>query len=215
MQGMGKGVLESNGDIIAKYIENSNVQAKNNIKAEAIMHSYVKCGNKLELGGRKGLLVGGACKVGKEITAKVIGSIMATVTDIEVGVNPALKERYRQLKEEIAGIEADIKKTEQAVSLLRKLEMAGALPPDKIELMAKSIRTKEYLSSKLSDFKDELVGIEIKLQQDSHGKVRVYNYIYPGVKVAIGSCMTYIKENLQYCTLYRDGADIRVGPIEK
>jgi len=215
MQGMGKGVLESNGDIIAKYIENSNVQAKNDIKAEAIMHSYVKCGNKLELGGRKGLLVGGACKVGKEITAKVIGSVMATVTDVEVGVNPALKERYRQIKEEMAGIEADIKKTEQAIALLRKLEAAGALPHEKIELLEKSIRTKEYLTSKLSDFKDELAGIEVKLQQDSYGKVRVYNYIYPGVKVAIGSCMTYIKENLQYCTLYRDGADIRVGPIDK
>jgi uncharacterized protein (DUF342 family) len=53
MQGMGKGVLVSGGDIIARYIENSNIEARNDIKAEAIMHSNVKCGNKLELSGRK------------------------------------------------------------------------------------------------------------------------------------------------------------------
>ena len=92
---MGKGILTSGGDVIARYIENSNVEAKNDIKSEAIMHSNVKCGNKLELSGRKGLLVGGSCKVGKEIIAKVIGSHMATVTDIEVGVDPSLRERFK------------------------------------------------------------------------------------------------------------------------
>ena len=88
MQGMGKGMLISGGDIIARYIENSNLVATGGIKAEAIMHSNIKCGNRLELSGRKGLLVGGVCKVGREITAKVIGSHLATATDIEVGSDP-------------------------------------------------------------------------------------------------------------------------------
>jgi len=49
--------IKSGGDIIAKYIENSIIEAKGDIKAEAIMHSNVKCGNKLELSGKKGLLI--------------------------------------------------------------------------------------------------------------------------------------------------------------
>jgi len=215
MQGLGKGVLTSGGDIIARYIENSNVEAKNCIKAEAIMHSNVKCGNKLELSGKKGLLVGGTCKVGKEITAKVIGSYMATVTDVEVGVDPSLRERYRVLKEEINTIENDIKKADQAIILLKKLEQAGALTPEKHELMTKSVRTKIFYSSKINELKEEMTEVEAKLQQDAYGKIRAYNFIYPGTKVAIGSCLMYVKENLQYCTLYRDGADIRVGPIDK
>jgi uncharacterized protein (DUF342 family) len=71
MQGMGKGYLKSGGDIIAKYIEYSTIEAKNEIKAEAIMHSKIKCGNKLELSGKKGLLVGGVAKVGKLISARL------------------------------------------------------------------------------------------------------------------------------------------------
>ncbi|MCX7842620.1 MAG: FapA family protein [Clostridia bacterium] len=215
MQGMGKGVLCCEGDIIARYIEHSNIEAKGNIKSEAIMHSNVKCANKLELSGKKGLLVGGTCKVGKEITAKVIGSHMATFTDIEVGVDPTLRERYKALRDEISSSEADIKKADQAIAILKKLEAAGALTPDKQEMMAKSVRTKIFLSNRLNEMKEEFSQIEAKLQQDVYGRIRAYNFIYPGTKVAIGSCLMFVKEPLQYCTLYRDGADIRVGPIDK
>ena len=215
MQGMGKGVLISNGDIIARYIEHSNVEAKNNISSEAVMHSNVKCGNKLELAGRKGLLVGGSCKVGKEIVSKVIGSHMATVTDIEVGVDPSLRERYKAMKEELNTIESDLKKAEQAITILKKIEMAGALTPDKHEIMAKSVRTKVYFINRINEIKEDMQRIEASLQQDAFGKIRCFNFIYPGTKVAIGSCLMYVRENLQYCTLYRDGADVRVGSIDK
>jgi len=215
MQGMGKGVLISNGDIIARYIEHSNVEAKNNISSEAVMHSNVKCGNKLELAGRKGLLVGGSCKVGKEIVSKIIGSHMATVTDIEVGVDPSLRERYKALKEELNTMESDLKKAEQAITILKKLEMAGALTPEKHEIMAKSVRTKVYFVNRINEIKEDMQRIEAGLQQDAYGKIRCFSFIYPGTKVAIGSCLMYVRENLQYCTLYRDGADVRVGPIDK
>lgn len=215
MQGMGKGILISGGDIIARYIENSNVEARNDIKAEAIMHSNVKCGNKLELSGRKGLLVGGSCKVGKEIIAKVIGSHLATVTEIEVGVDPTVRERYKAVRDEIVQMETDLRKAEQAIAILRKMELSGTITPEKKEMLAKSMRTRVYYSSRLMELKEELGQLEAKLQQEAYGKVRCYDIIYPGTRVAIGSCMMYVKENLHYCTLYRDGADIRVGPIDK
>jgi uncharacterized protein (DUF342 family) len=215
MQGMGKGQLKSGGDIISRYIENSNIEAKNDIKAEAIMHSNVKCGNKLELSGRKGLLVGGTCKVGKEIVAKVIGSHLATVTDIEVGVDPTVRERYKAVRDEIIQLETDVRKADQAITILKKMELANALSPEKKEIMVKSVRTKVFYSNRLVELKEEMNQLDAKLQQEAYGKIRCYNTIYPGTKVAIGSCMMNVKENLQYCTLYRDGADIRVGAIDR
>jgi len=213
MHGLGKGSLISGGDIVAKYIEHSNVEAKNDIKAEAIMHSNVKCGNKLELSGRKGLLVGGTCKVGKEIIAKYIGSYMATVTEIEVGVDPAVRERYKQLKLDINAIESDIKKADQAINILKKLEAANALTPEKHSMLLKTVRTKVYLNTKFSELKEELIQLEAVLQQEGQGKVRVYNTIFPGTRVTIGKSSMQVKENLQYCVLYSDGADVRIGSI--
>lgn len=215
MQGMGKGTLIAGGDIVSRYIEYCSVEAQGNVQAEAVMHSNVKCGNKLELTGRKGLLVGGTCKVGKIIVAKVIGSHMATVTDLEVGTDPTVRERYKQVKEEMAASESDMKKADQAITILKKLEGMGALTPEKQEILTKSVRTKIFLSTKVEELKREMIVLDEKLQQEVSGKVRSLNTIYPGVKVTIGSCTMYVKEPLQYCTLYRDGADIRVGAVDK
>lgn len=212
IQGHGKGVLISGGDIISRYIEHSNIEARNDIKAEAIMHSNVKCGNNLEVTGGKGLLVGGSCKVGKEISAKVIGSYMATSTDLDVGVDPGLRERNKAVKEEIVTLETDLKKADQAIFLLRKLETAGMLTPEKREILVKSVRTKVFFSSRINELKQELNIIEEKLQQDSLGKIKCSNCIYPGSRITIGSCKMNVRETLQNCTLYRDSADIRVGP---
>ena len=215
MQGMGKGLLKSGHDIVARYIENGYVEAANDIKAEAIMHSFVKCGNKLELSGRKGLLVGGNAKVGREVVVKVIGSHMATSTEVEVGVDPSVRERYKSLRLQLSALEGDYRKAEQAIQILKKFEEAGVLTPDKQEMMNKSIKTKVYLTTQINEIRNELMLLEEKLQMDTFGKIKCYNYIYPGTKVSIGSSMLFIKEVLQYCTLYRDGADIRVGPIDK
>ena len=214
MQGMGKGYLKSGGDIIAKYIEYSTIEARNEIKAEAIMHSNIKCGNKLELSGKKGLLVGGVAKVGKLISAKVIGSIMDTPTELEVGTDPTLRERYKVLKDEWNKMEGDIKKADQAIAILKKLESAGGLGAEKQDMMARSLRTKVYYSNRLDELKVEIAHIEEILKQESQGRIKASATIYSGTKVVIGSCFMYVKENLQYCTLYRDGADIRISSYD-
>lgn len=211
MTGNGKGVLIAGGDIVAKYIENSTVEAGNDVKAEAIMHSDIKCGNRLELGGRKGLLVGGTARVGKEIHAKVIGSVMATNTVIEVGVDPHLRERYKYLRVEINKLDENSKKASQAITLLRKLESAGQLSEEKKEILDKSIRSKLFFDSRLEEYKIELAEIEEKLQQEVKGRIRVDDFLYPGSRISIGSATMTVKETLQHCSLYKDGADVRIG----
>lgn len=211
MQGLGKGTLIAEGDIVSRYIEHSNVYARGDIKSEAIMHSNVRCGNRLELAGKKGLLVGGTAKVGREIIAKVIGSPMATITEIEVGVDPGKRERYKDVKDELARSESDIMKSNQAIEILKKLEKVGKLPPEKIAILEKSVRTKEFYESKLGDLREELERLDEELEQESNGRILAQSVVYPGTRIAIGSSLMNVRENLQFCSLYRDGADIRVG----
>lgn len=213
MIGNNKGLLVAGGDIIAKYIENATLEAKGDIRSEAIMHSDIKCGGKLELGGKKGLLVGGVARVGHEVEAKVIGSVMSTVTVLEVGVDPLLRERLKFLRQEIPSMEENLVKANQAITLLKKMDAVQRLADDRREMLAKSTRSKFYYESHLREFRSEMQDIEARLQQDAAGRIRVMGAAHNGVRVSIGSCSMYVKETLQYCTLYRDGADVRVGPL--
>ncbi|HHY63562.1 MAG TPA: DUF342 domain-containing protein [Clostridiaceae bacterium] len=213
MHGNGKGILSSGRDIISKYIESATVEARNDIKAEAIMHCNIKCGNRLELGGRKGLLVGGTVRVGREVDLKYLGSQMSTATVLEVGIDPNLRERLRFLKNEIPVMEENLLKANQAIALLNKMKNAGTLTMEKRELLAKSTRAKFVYENKLMEYRKEIAEIEAALQQGANGRIRVRGSVFPGVRVAIGNSMLYIKEEAQYCTLYSDGADIRFGPL--
>ncbi len=215
MQGADRGVLVTDGNIVAKYIEHSNIKAKGDIKSEAIMHSSVVCGGDLELTGKKGLFVGGVAKIGKDISAKVIGSPMATATEIEVGTDPSIRERYKELHGKIENVEDEIKKATQAIELLRKLEKVNQLDERKQELLEKSLNTKEYLREQIQEMKQEYKILEERLEQQGKGKINVSDMIYPGTKVAIGSSLMYVKERIQRATLYREYVDIKVGTFQK
>lgn len=211
---MNKGELYCDGDLVAKFIENSVIEAKGNIHSDAIMHSTVVCGRKLEAAGRKGLLVGGQFKVSDEIRAKVIGSPMATITEIEVGANPEMRKRYEGLKAEYKGILESIEKVTQAVDLLNKLSQKTELPSDKRELLAKSMQAKMQLIERQEDAEKEIKEMESYLEDISKGKICVYDIVYPGVRVTIGSSMLHIKDPLKYLTLYRSKAEIKIGSYE-
>jgi uncharacterized protein (DUF342 family) len=213
MVGGGKGQLIAAGDIIAKFIESCSVEVHGDLKAEAVMHCDIKCGNSVTLGGKKGLLVGGIARVGKLVDCKYLGNQMSTITAVEVGIDPNLRERLKFLKTDIVKMEEGLIKSNQAIALLNRLKSVGELTEEKREMLAKSTRSKFFYENKVMEYKKEIAEIEEKLSQSASGKIRVSGSVYPGVRVAIGNAMLYIKEETQYCTMYSDGADIRFGPL--
>lgn len=211
IQGMNRGELYCEGDLIAKFIENSKIEVKGNIQSDAIMHSQVTCGKKLEANGRKGLLVGGSFKVGEEIKAKVIGSPMATITELEVGVNPDMRKKYEDVKNELKQITDNLDKTTKAVDLLTKMSKTMELPTDKKILLAKSLKLKLQLQQSQEQVLNEQNDMEIYFDELSRGKIKVNDVIYPGSRIIIGSSMMNIKDPVQFVSFYRINADIRMG----
>lgn len=215
IQGMNRGELYCEGDLIAKFIENSKIEVRGNINSDAIMHSQVICGKKLEASGRKGLLVGGTFKVGEEIKAKVIGSPMATITELEVGVNPDMRKKYEDIKNELKQITDNLDKTTKAVDLLTKMSKNMELPVDKKILLAKSLKLKLQLQQSQEQVLSEQSEMETYFDELSRGKIKVQDIIYPGSRVIIGSSMMTIKDSVQFVSFYRINADIRMGSYDE
>ncbi len=215
IQGMNKGELYCDGDLIAKFIENSKIEVKGNIHSDAIMHSQVTCGKKLEVMGKKGLLVGGTIKVGEEVKAKVIGSPMATVTEIEVGINPELRKRYDSVKAEQKQAQENLDKTTQAVDLLSKISQKTELPEDKKILLSKSIQLKLQLQHKIEQLQKEMKELEQSFEDATRGKIKAMDVVYPGTRITIGSSMMYVKDPYKFVTFYRANAEVKIGPFEE
>lgn len=215
IQGMNRGELICEGDLIAKFIESCSVEVKGNIVSDAIMHSNVICGKKLELKGKKGLIVGGKIRVSEEIKAKVIGSPMATITELEVGTNPDIRKKYESIRDGIKQVSQNLEKTKQAVDLLTKISRTSELSPDRKLLLSRSIQLKLQLSQQLENMKDEIIEMEKYLEEITNGKIKASEIIFPGTRISIGSSKMYIKDMLKFATIYRNQAEIKVGPYEE
>ncbi len=215
VQGMGKGSIISEGCITAKYIEHSFVQCKDDLNAEAIMHSRIRAGGSIIVSGRKGLIVGGNLRAGKGVIAKTIGSPMWTSTEIDVGVEPEVRERHSQIINEIQRVSEELRKAKQAISLLNKLRIKNELDVKKRILLTKSIRTKDELSKKLASLKAESFIIEEQLDNTLNSKVSVSNTLYGGVKITIGPSTLHIKEKLRFVTLKRAHGEIKTFSYEQ
>lgn len=214
IQGVNKGELTCEGDLIAKFIENSKVYAKGNIQSEAIMHSIVYCGKKLEVLGKKGLIVGGEIKASDEIKAKTIGSPMATITAVEVGINPDIRKKYDELLKEKNRYNENLEKLSKAVDLLTKFNQKGELNEDKKELLNRSIVLKLQTQKALEDITNEIEEIAAYIEDISNGKIKVENVVYPGTRITIGTNCMYIRDQIQYATFYRVSGEIKVGSYE-
>ena len=101
IRGMGKGMLKSGGNIVAKFLENTTVQSGGYVMADAIIHSDVSAKGDVIVNSKKGYVNGGTIRSETLIRVKNAGSEMGTKTNMEVGVDPTLLVRYKTLQNKI------------------------------------------------------------------------------------------------------------------
>jgi len=152
--------------------------------------------------------------VGEEIRAKVIGSPMATITELEVGVNPDMRNKYEGIKNELKQITENLDKTTKAVDLLTKMSKNMELPMDKKLLLSKSVKLKLQLQQSQEQVRNEQNELEAYFEDLSKGKVKVYDIIYPGSRIIIGSSLMHIKDSIKFVSFYRANAEIKMGSYD-
>lgn len=212
IQGYNKLVVKTKGNVTTKFIENAIIESNMNISAEVIMHSQVYCKNNINLIGRKGLIVGGVCRAGNEIKAKTVGSVMATSTVLEVGVDPEIKEKYESLLTKIEELKNNLDKIETTLKLLIRLKKTNKLDDNKRVIYDKLITTRQNVKLNLDKLTKEYEHIENYIQNASNGVIKVSDTVYPGVKIIIGNSSMTVKDELTKCTFYKEKGSIKIGP---
>lgn len=215
IQGNNQALLECEGNLVVKYVENAKIKCRGNIQADFILHSEVVTKGKILLNGKKGLVAGGDIRAGEEIRAKTIGSHMGTATRLEVGVDPEERSKHEEIKSSLADIDKNSRNLKKTIDLLKRASQVGQIPKNKEEILIKSIKTLEFLKEKEVRLRQQLQEIDERIASLSKGKIHVSHTVYPGVKVVILNATRFIYDELSNCTLYRKEGEITIGPYEK
>lgn len=215
MQGMNKGVLKANGNIITKFLENAEVYAGGYISTESILHSRVSAKGDIIVGGRRGFVTGGEIRSATMISVKTAGSQMGTMTLLEVGIDPNIIQEYRELEKSASGMMKDKEKLSLALAIIRKkLDGGAVLDSEKKEMLIQITKNNITLETKIRESRKRLE--ELRLEMDSgnsSGVIKVSDSVYPGTKIVISNVVYYVREEIKYSRFVRDRADIKVIPL--
>ncbi len=200
INGMGKGILEAQKDITAKFIENCTVRAGGDIKSESIINSTVEADGRLTLIGR-GTLVGGNITVFGSVDAKIIGSRSYTHINIVLGVTPnmlrertQIRQQHKAVLSEFQSLNSDILFLEQTQNITEsERQKQLALYQGKLNLV---LFKKNRLEKKILKFSEQ--------QSEISTCTLTCNTAYPPMRITIGT-ETYRLTNIaNMCRFYQN-----------
>lgn len=205
------GDISCDGDLSSKFIENCKVRVKGDIKTDYIMNSDVKCGKSLEAINSISKIVGGSYLVGGNIKANTIGSPANVKTYLEIGIDPKIIRSRKELSKELEALEDQSKSLESLISLFKKLEASGQLPPDKKSSLDNSIYSYNAIKKSIEAGRSELNELTELIKSKSSGRVICKGKLYFGTTVKIASARKKINDTLSNKSLYYSKGDIHIG----
>ncbi len=210
-----KGLVKAAASISARFVENSKLEAGQDvIVREAIMQSYVRAGGNVIVSDRKATIVGGLIQAAHTVEAKIIGSQLATQTNIEVGINPYHREEYQNLLKS----RTDAKKhLDNLSNNLQVFQRAGLnvqdLPETKRLALINMLDEFKKIKNTLAEQELRLKLLEEELHRASSARVRAMEVAYPGVKISIGSSVYTINDAIKYTQFVLDEGEIRSSAL--
>lgn len=215
MNGMHKGVLKATGNIVAKFIENSQVSAEGYVEAESILHSTVISGLDVKVEGRKGFISGGRTCATNSIEVKNLGSSMGADTVVEVGMDTALKQHISELQKQIVDSGKQLATIKPVLdSAKQKLAQGIPMNSDQIAQVQKLAVLSKELTAKLSAATEELNTLQSKEDPNAvKGQVIVTGDVFPGTKIVIGDVSMVVKSSMKYCRFIKQDGDVKMVGI--
>ncbi len=214
VNGMAKCEISAGGNIITKFIENAKVTAKGSITSESILHSTVASGTVITVLGKRGFIAGGRVVATDSITAKVLGSEMGANTLIEVGADPNVKVRLKELQKAVTESQKKLDTIRPTVSsVTKRLKQGAKLSPEQLRQAQQLITMDKILTSQIENNTMEIETLQQKLMDAKDAFVIVEGVAYPGTTIQIGDQINTLKTESQYCRFALKDGYVKAGPI--
>lgn len=214
INGMSKGVLKAEGNIIAKFLENCKAYSGGYIETESILHSSVQAKTDINVVGRKGFITGGSVSATNSIKVKTLGSPMGAITEVAVGVDPTVTNRYQELSKEI---QTDQKNLKVMVPVLdatkQKLAQGVKLTPDQVKNVQNLAINVKMLQERIKSDVEEIEALKEVMDSSSNSKIEVTGEVFPGTTISISDISMVVKDSFSYCKFVKEQGTVKMKPL--
>lgn len=214
VNGAGGGIIKAGGNVVTKFIENAKVVAGGSVNAESILHSDVQAATEVNVTGHKGFIVGGHVVAGERVSVITIGGEMGTTTRVDVGVDPTLKAKIRDLMKEIGDANKNLQQIKPTVEgIVKKLQSGVVLSPDQAAYAKKLMAMKTQLENDINDKSENLMELQDKLSDTHDAYVSVDGICNAGTVITIGELSMTVSKPVKFSKFVEKEGDVRVAPL--
>ncbi len=190
-----EGVVSASGTITARFIENSIVEAEQDVVVErAIINSSVRSNRSVVCISKEGKIMGGDIMAFQEIRARQIGTEKETKTTLRAGFKYDVYLKLAELEVKLEEVSNEAARLQSAVS-------SSKTSPDNIAEMKSTLAKLE--SDKLS-INHRIAALRSRVQVNPFATIKGEDYIHPGCLVYIGGSRERVTKTLKYATLSSD-----------
>ena len=200
MQGAGSGIIHAGGNVMARFLEQIQVFAGNEVNVGALLNCDVEAGRNVVIAGNRGTIIGGTVRAVEQITAASIGNRATVTTQLVIGLEFDFRHKMEEIDcriEEYLNIIADATQEEKRFANQLKTQ-----PDDKelIQQKAEQMRRKINFQLKLKETameRDRLIDIH---QRSADGKVIVSGMANVGCVIVINGIRQTLRSEYRNVT---------------
>lgn len=181
------------GNLVTKFIDNSEVRVKGNMEVDEIVNSKVLCDGEVTVKGKKGHIIGGEITARYAINATTIGSRLGVITLINLGVDIESVRELQELRQLIKIDQEKEKKLKTSIDVLKRKELKGLMTPDEKELFDRCLVGLEQIKYNIKEKMTRIQSLQQLFLKARSGQLKTET-IFPDTLVRIGKSSYFIDE---------------------
>ena len=209
VQGNDRAYIECKGELRSGFINSSEVKVGKDILVDIIMHSEVSSNGALIAKGKKGTVVGGSYNIKKGIDAKIIGSEMGTITNLKVGIDNELLQKYKESKDNKKKYRKELLELNKNITTMKKRMESGNRNQIMVKKYKKSLNRLKEIQPKLEEAKKLVKESKKKIANLKGSKIKA-QIIYPGTKINITNSLYNVKKVLKGINLVKRKGEVKL-----
>ncbi len=221
IQGGGKGILQAQGGVYARFAEYATIQAGSIVSAQSLLHSNVNCLGAVEVVDGRGSIIGGNVCAGTYIAAQLLGNPSGRATELQVGLSPHSRVKMAEMEKMVDSLKKVVDRLQE---VLQETPDSQIKTQREQEVRMENVRKLLQYKKLMLDKEAELQEIRDTLSDHKSGEVHALNTAYPGVNISIGLGRTILTQSVTYATFRKIDGNIdfttcrfrpRAGTIKK
>ena len=198
MQGAGNGIIRAGGNVLARFLEQTQVFAGNEINVGALLNCEVESGQSVIISGNRGTIIGGKVTAVEQIMTASIGNRAAVKTQLVIGLDGEFKHKMEEIDQKMEEYKNNMEDAARDVDRITHQLRTQPANPELNQQKAEQMRRKINYQLKLKEAATERERFIDINQRSADGKIIVGGIANVGCVIIING----VKETLQ--SEYRD-----------